>query len=92
MYGDAATKENDWAFHYLPKIDRKYSWIEIWDDMYSGKVKGLFAFGMNGVADRPELAEEHRGAEEGRLAGGRRDLSRRDQRVLASRRASRPRR
>src|SRR5262249_20855222 len=26
MYGDAARKENDWAFHYLPKIDRKYSW------------------------------------------------------------------
>ncbi len=28
MYGDAAKKENDWAFHYLPKIDRKYSWVE----------------------------------------------------------------
>ena len=82
MYGDAATKENDWAFHYLPKIDRKYSWTEIWDDMYDGKVKGMFAFGMNGVADRPEFAEEHRRAEEGRLAGRRRDLSRRDQRVL----------
>ena len=48
----------------------------------TASVKGLFAFGMNGVADRPELAEEHRRAEEGRLAGGRRDLSGRDQRVL----------
>ena len=37
MYGDAATKDNDWAFHYLPKIDRKYSWTEIWDDMYHGQ-------------------------------------------------------
>jgi formate dehydrogenase major subunit len=53
MYGDAATKENDWAFHYLPKIDRKYSWAEIWDDMYRGTVKGIFAFGMNGVAIGP---------------------------------------
>ena len=53
MYGDAATKENDWAFHYLPKIDRKYSWAEIWDDMYKGTVKGLFAFGMNGVQIGP---------------------------------------
>ena len=26
MYGDAAKKENDWAFHYLPKVDRNYSW------------------------------------------------------------------
>jgi formate dehydrogenase major subunit len=53
MYGDAATKENDWAFHHLPKIDRKYSWVELWDDMYNGKVKGLFAFGMNGVQIGP---------------------------------------
>ena len=82
MYGDAAKKENDWAFDYLPKIDRKYSWTEIWDDMYRGTIKGMFAFGMNGVAIGPEFAEEHRRAEEGRLAGGLRDLSRRDQRVL----------
>src|SRR5436305_4285908 len=53
MYGDTAKKENDWAFHYLPKIDRKYSWVEIWDDMYNGRVKGLFAFGMNGVQIGP---------------------------------------
>jgi formate dehydrogenase major subunit len=53
FYGDAATKDNDWAFHYLPKVDRKYSWAEIWDDMYHGKVKGLLAFGMNGVSIGP---------------------------------------
>ncbi len=53
IYGDAARRENDWAFHYLPKIDRKYSWIEIWDDMYHGHVKGIFAFGMNGVMIGP---------------------------------------
>ena len=53
MYGDAARKDNDWAFHHLPKIDRKYSWVEIWDDMYQGHVKGLLAFGMNGVAIGP---------------------------------------
>jgi formate dehydrogenase major subunit len=53
LYGDAAKKENDFAFSYLPKIDRKYSWTEIWEYMYNGKVKGLFAFGMNGVAIGP---------------------------------------
>jgi formate dehydrogenase major subunit len=53
MYGDAAKKENDWAFNYLPKVDREYSWAHIWDDMYRGKVKGLLAFGMNGVAIGP---------------------------------------
>ncbi|PYT54716.1 MAG: formate dehydrogenase, partial [Acidobacteria bacterium] len=54
MYGDAAKKQNDWAFHYLPKVDRNYSWAYIWDDMYRGTVKGLFAFGMNGVAIGPD--------------------------------------
>ncbi|HXO22456.1 MAG TPA: formate dehydrogenase-N subunit alpha [Thermoanaerobaculia bacterium] len=54
MYGDAATKENDWAFGYLPKVDRNYSWTEIWDAMYRGNVKGMFAFGMNGVAIGPD--------------------------------------
>jgi formate dehydrogenase major subunit len=53
MYGDAAKKENDWAFHYLPKIDRKYSWVEQWDGMYRGTVKGLLTFGMNGVSIGP---------------------------------------
>jgi len=53
MYGDAATKANDWAYNYLPKVDREYSWVHIWDDMYRGKVKGLLAFGMNGVAIGP---------------------------------------
>jgi formate dehydrogenase major subunit len=53
MFGDAATKENDWAFHYAPKIDRNYSWTQIWDNMYRGTVKGMFAFGMNGVAIGP---------------------------------------
>ena len=53
LYGDRAKKENEWAYHYLPKIDRKYSWTEMWDYMYNGKVKGLFAFGMNGVMIGP---------------------------------------
>jgi formate dehydrogenase major subunit len=52
-YGDAAKKENDYAFHYLPKVDRNYAWAELWDGMYRGHVKGLFAFGMNGVAIGP---------------------------------------
>lgn len=53
MYGDAAKPENDFAFHYWPKLDRKYSWAEMWDGMYNGKVKGLLAWGMNGVAIGP---------------------------------------
>ena len=54
MYGPAATKENGFAFDYLPKVDRDYSWTHIWDDMYNGKVKGMMAFGMNGVMVGPD--------------------------------------
>ena len=53
LYGDSARKENDFNYQYLPKIDRKFSWTEMWDEMYSGKVKGLIAFGMNGVSIGP---------------------------------------
>jgi len=53
LYGPAAKKENNWAFDYLPKVDREYSWTHIWDDMYEGRVKGMLAFGMNGVAIGP---------------------------------------
>jgi formate dehydrogenase major subunit len=54
FYGDAATKENGFAFDYLPRVDRNYSWTYLWDNMYHGVVKGLFAFGMNGVAIGPD--------------------------------------
>src|SRR6202050_5708784 len=54
LYGDAATKENDFAFNYMPKVDRNYSWTQIWDNMYRGAIKGMFAFGMNGVAIGPD--------------------------------------
>jgi formate dehydrogenase major subunit len=53
MYGAAATKDNGWAFDYLPKVDRDYSWTHIFDDMFKGTVKGLMAFGMNAVAIGP---------------------------------------
>jgi formate dehydrogenase major subunit len=54
FYGDAATKQTDWAYDYLPKVDRNYSWVQLWDNMFNGMVKGIFAFGMNGVAIGPD--------------------------------------
>jgi formate dehydrogenase major subunit len=53
MYGDAATKQNDWGFHNLPKIAGRYSFTDIWDSMYKGKIKGIFAIGMNCVMIGP---------------------------------------
>jgi len=54
LYGDAATKENGFGFDYLPKPGQDCSWTHIWDDMYNGKIKGMMAFGMNGVMIGPD--------------------------------------
>jgi formate dehydrogenase major subunit len=57
LYGDAATKQNDFAFHYFPKFGKDCSWTHIWEDMYNGQVKGMFAFGMNGVMIGPDTTK-----------------------------------
>jgi formate dehydrogenase major subunit len=57
MYGDSATKENGFAFDYLPKAGQDCSWTHIWDDMYNGKIKGMMAFGMNGVMIGPDTSK-----------------------------------
>src|SRR5687768_10947066 len=37
LYGDAATRENDYGYSWLPKVDGNYSWMHIFDEMYRGK-------------------------------------------------------
>src|ERR1700675_3669475 len=54
LYGDAAKKENGFAFDFLPKAGQDCSWTHIWDNMYNDKIKGMFAFGMNGVMVGPD--------------------------------------
>jgi formate dehydrogenase-N alpha subunit len=52
-FGRAATAENDWGFHWLPKIDGNYSWVYLFDHMYQGQIQGLLDFGMNPVGNGP---------------------------------------
>jgi formate dehydrogenase major subunit len=49
MFGEKATKENDFGYGWLPKLDsgKSYSWLDIFDVMYRGEFKGLFAWGQN---------------------------------------------
>jgi formate dehydrogenase major subunit len=47
FYGEHATKENDYAFHYLPKINGDYSYNKMFFDMKDGKIKGFFVMGEN---------------------------------------------
>jgi formate dehydrogenase major subunit len=49
FFGEKATKKNDFGYNWVPKIDagKTYSWLDLFDKMYRGSVKGLFAWGMN---------------------------------------------
>jgi len=67
LYGDAATKENDWGYQWLPKVDGNYSWLYIYDDMYRGNSvraggtepgpEGLITFGFNPVGVGPNTSK-----------------------------------
>ncbi|SEK33164.1 formate dehydrogenase (quinone-dependent) catalytic subunit [Roseateles sp. YR242] len=48
-WGKAATKDNDWAFHYLPKWDKGYDMLQTFDLMHQGKVNGYICQGFNPV-------------------------------------------
>ena len=49
FFGENASAENDFGYGWLPKVeDRKtYSWLDLFDEMYKGTVKGFFAWGQN---------------------------------------------
>jgi len=49
FFGDKATKANDFGYNWMPKLDAgvSYSWLDLFDAVYKGKIKGLFAWGMN---------------------------------------------
>ena len=52
-YGDAATKDNNWAFDYLPKLDKVHDILQVFEDMYQGKMNGYFCQGFNPLASFP---------------------------------------
>ncbi len=48
-WGEHATRENDWAFGYLPKKTGDHSHMTTVADMADGKVEGYFVMGENPV-------------------------------------------
>ena len=57
-FGDKATKENDFGYAWMPKLDQgqNASWLNLFDEMYKGTFKGFFAWGMN-----PACSSAHAG-------------------------------
>ncbi|GAB3387082.1 molybdopterin-binding domain-containing protein [Azotobacter armeniacus] len=54
LWGDKATRENDWGFDWLPKWDVEYDVLRYLDMMYDGKVNGYIAQGFNPIAAFPD--------------------------------------
>jgi formate dehydrogenase major subunit len=53
MWGNAATKENDWAYDWLPKIDVVYDVLRAFELMHQGKMNGYFCQGFNPLMSFP---------------------------------------
>jgi formate dehydrogenase major subunit len=56
-WGDAATAENNWAYDYLPKLDKLYDMLQVYELMHQGKMNGYLAQGFNPLAAAPNKAK-----------------------------------
>jgi formate dehydrogenase major subunit len=59
-YGSAATKDNDYAYDYLPKTSGNYSWIPLFEAMHAGSIKGLICMGQNPAVSGPNSRLERK--------------------------------
>ena len=53
-FGEAATKDNDFGFSWLPKPDKNWSWMTFHDEARAGRLHGLFNGGMSSVNIGPD--------------------------------------
>lgn len=56
-WGNAATADNQWAFDYLPKLDKPYDLLQVVELMNQGKMNGYIAQGFNPVVAAPNKAK-----------------------------------
>jgi formate dehydrogenase-N alpha subunit len=59
FWGDAATPDNDFAYHYLPKTSENCSHISLFEAMGRGEIQGLLVFGQNPAVGGPNANQEH---------------------------------
>jgi formate dehydrogenase major subunit len=52
-YGGAATKDNDFAYQWLPKRDGAYDIMAMFERMHQGKMNGFVCMGFNPLAAMP---------------------------------------
>jgi len=56
-FGDAATKDNNWCFDWLPKLDKPHDVLQVFEDMYQGRMNGYFCQGFNALVAFPNKAK-----------------------------------
>jgi formate dehydrogenase major subunit len=56
-WGDAARADNNWAYEYLPKLDKQYDMLQTFELMHQGKMNGYLAQGFNPLAAAPHKAK-----------------------------------
>ena len=52
-FGDAATAKNNWCYDWLPKLDKGYDILQVFENMNQGKVNGYICQGFNPLASAP---------------------------------------
>ena len=60
-WGDAATPDNNFAFDYLPKLDKPYDLLQAIELMNQGKMTGYICQGFNVLASAPNKAKVQAG-------------------------------
>jgi len=59
-YGDAASKENEYGYHWIPKLTGDHSHISTAAAMADGKVSGFIVFGQNPANGSPHAGLQRR--------------------------------
>ncbi len=65
FFGDRARSENQFGYDWLPRVDddRGYSWLDLFDAMYKGDIKGFFAWGQNPACSGSNAAKTRKAME-----------------------------
>jgi len=56
-WADAANADNHWGYDYLPKLDKLYDMLQVYELMHQGKINGYIAQGFNPLAAAPNKAK-----------------------------------
>ncbi len=57
MYGTNATAENDFGYEWLPKLDKVYDTLQMFELVYQGQIKGFVCQGFNPLLSVPNKAK-----------------------------------